>query len=126
VPVCSPPWQSPLELDLEGEAEERPNQYDQSERQGTLHRRVDRDREHEVGDDQDLQAEQDRPPHPPTNPSEGSLALPTREREDISGDRGDQPATRIATPTISKPWTTSSIHSSNVMRSVPLSSSREG
>src|SRR5215207_1326290 len=55
------PGQGALQLDLQGEAEERSDQDDQPEREGAVDRGIDSDRLHDVSDDQDLQAQENRP-----------------------------------------------------------------
>ena len=49
-----------FEFDLEREAEERWDQHDEGEGERTFDGRIDRDRLDAVGDDQDVQVEQDR------------------------------------------------------------------
>jgi hypothetical protein len=55
------PGQGPFQLDLQGEAEKRSHQDDQPEREGAVEGAVDGDRQHDVSDDQDLKAQQNRP-----------------------------------------------------------------
>ena len=57
------PGHDAVELDIEREAEERPNQHDEAERGRVLERLVDGDGEDDVGDDQHFEAEEDRPAH---------------------------------------------------------------
>ena len=73
------PGHDALELDLEREAEEGPDQHDDPEGGGALDRRVDGHRLDDVGDDQDLEAEQDRLPDLDPCPLVDALALAPRQ-----------------------------------------------
>src|SRR5215213_11960170 len=55
------PGQGPLQFNLQRETEERTDQDDQAERERALDGLLDRDRQHDVRDDQYLQAQEDRP-----------------------------------------------------------------
>src|SRR3954452_19796918 len=70
------PWRDSLDLDLEGEAQERPDQHDQSEDGHPLDRRLDRHGAHQVGGHQDLQAEQQHAAERPAQELVGGAALP--------------------------------------------------
>lgn len=55
------PWHDTVQFDLQREAQERPHEHDEAQRRRTLERLLDGDRQDDVGDDEDFQAQQDRP-----------------------------------------------------------------
>jgi hypothetical protein len=86
------------------EAEERSDQDDQPEGDGAVEGLVDGDRQHDVGDDQDLKAQQDRPAdilsgtlvgRPTPSPPPSLSAADTKA--------SSEPTIRIATPATSNP-----------------------
>ena len=80
----SSPRHDAVHLDVEREAQERPDEDDEPERRGAFERLIDRDGQDDVGHDQDLEAEQDRPAEVVAQGRVGDLPVarrsPGRER----------------------------------------------
>src|SRR3954467_15290507 len=72
----STPGRNALDLDLQGEAQNGPDQHDQPEDGHVLHGRLDRDRAYQVGSHQDLEAEQQHAPERLPEGLIGDTALP--------------------------------------------------
>jgi hypothetical protein len=90
--VAGLPGPAPLQLDLQREAEERPDEDDEAEHDDLLEGGVGADRAQDVGGDQQLQAEDDRAPQPtPEAVIDGAAAagpLPERQAERDDRARG--------------------------------------
>ena len=107
------PRKGAFEFDLEREAKEGSNQHDEGEGDRTLDGRIDGDGLDDVGDDKDLQAEQDGAADAASCPQKyAACGSPSLRRAAAPPSAIIDPTASRTTPAISNALTTFSIHSS--------------